>query len=105
VNYQPRLPQCKANRLGLPQIAILLEDEFETRTYASLFRCVEFAPIEKRLQIFHLAARFAAGQIALRRQRAIDGLQLVAEESGLVRLLGVPAVQDVLTLAFGGVST
>jgi hypothetical protein len=54
VNYQPRLPQCKANRLGLPQIAILLEDEFETRTYASLFRCVEFAPIEKRLQIFHL---------------------------------------------------
>jgi hypothetical protein len=101
VNYQPRLPECKPDKvlskLDPAQHEILIEDELETRTYASLFRVMERAPIEKRLRIFRLAARFAAAQLEARRQQAIDDLRRVADETGLVRLHGTVMVQNALS--------
>jgi hypothetical protein len=78
------------------------DDRFEARIYASLFRVLERAPIEKRLQIFRLAVRFAAEQMAARRQQAIDDLWSIAENAGLIDLHGVPYVQDAFVIGFGG---
>jgi hypothetical protein len=87
---------CPTQFLSRIQHEILLQDEFERRMYASLFRCLERASVEKRLPLFSLAARFAAEQLEARRQQAIDDLRTVAAEAGLVRLLGATAVQDAI---------
>ena len=77
--------------------AILAEDELETQTYTSLFRVLERAPMEKKLRVFRLAAKFASEQIAVRRQQAIEDLWAIAEELGLIELHGVLMVQDALS--------
>jgi hypothetical protein len=77
-------------------------DELETRAYASLFRALERAPIENRLPIFRLAARFAAEQLDARRRQAVDDLWTIADETGLARLLGASAVQGAIAAALDG---
>jgi hypothetical protein len=78
------------------------EDELECRVFASLFRVLELAPIEKRLQIFSLIMRFAADQIAARRQRDIDDLWAIADDIGLIELHGVTYVQNAFVTGFRG---
>ena len=96
MNYQPTPPRCKLKWLNPLHLAILREDEIEAQVYASLFRALECAPVEKRLPIFRLAARVAAAHLEARRQQAIDDLHTIADEVGLIRLLGATAVQDAI---------
>jgi hypothetical protein len=74
----------------------------DVRIYASLCRVLEQAPIENKLRVFGLMAHYAADEISERRQQYIDDLWWVAEEVGLVRLLGVTDVQNALSDAFEG---
>ena len=78
------------------------DDRAQVAMYASLCRVLEGAPAENKLPVFGLMARTAAADTAAYRQQMIDGLWFVADDLGLVDLLGVVAVQDALLVAFGG---
>jgi hypothetical protein len=86
------------------KLAAISREELDVRIYASLCRVLEQAPIENKLRVFGLMARTAASEISERRQQYIDDLWSVAEEVGLVRLLGATDVHNALTSAFDGVS-
>jgi hypothetical protein len=77
-------------------------DRAQVAMYASLCRVIESAPVQNKLVVFGMMARTAAGDAAARRQHLIDGLWFVAEDLGLVALVGVTSVQEVLATAFAG---
>jgi hypothetical protein len=54
----------------------------------------------EQAEVFHLMARTAAAEIAERRLQSVDDLWQVAEEFGLVALLGATSVQDAMARAF-----
>jgi hypothetical protein len=101
MNYQHRPPAGKPYKLSSDHIAILCDDEFEVRMYSSLFRILERAPIEKKLNVFCLAAKFASEQIEARRQQVVDDLWDTADKAGLIRLLGKRDVFAALATEFG----
>jgi hypothetical protein len=76
------------------------DDQAQVAMYASLSRALEGAPIENKLRVFGLMAQTAAADTAAYRQQMIDGLWFVADDLGLVDLLGVVVVQDALLVAF-----
>ena len=78
------------------------EDEVAIAVAASICRALEQAPLERKLPIFTLLVRSAADEIAARRQQSVDGLWWVAEQVGLVKLLGTTAVQEALNIGFDG---
>jgi hypothetical protein len=86
------------------KLAAIRREELDVRIYASLCRVLEQAPIENKLRVFGLMARTAASEISERRQQYIDDLWSVAEEVGLVSLLGATDVRNELTSAFDEVS-
>jgi hypothetical protein len=86
------------------KIVTVCREDLDVRIYASLCRVLEQAPIENKLRVFGLMARTAASEISERRQQYIDDLWSVAEEVGLVRLLGATDVQNALASAFDEVS-
>jgi hypothetical protein len=102
VNYQHRPLVGKPYKLSPDQIAVLCDDEFEVRMYSSLFRILEQAPIEKKLHVFRLVANFASEQIEARRQQVADDLWAIADNAGLIRLLGKTDVGAALATEFGG---
>ena len=68
--------------------------------FASWSRALTGARPEHQLRIFFEMARDAAAYVDGERQVAIDAMQLVAYESGLVALVGDTYVQAALALAF-----
>jgi hypothetical protein len=86
------------------KIVVVDRDELDARVYASLTRVLQRTGIEKKLPVFTLMARTAADNIAARRQQYIDDLWSVAEEVGLVSLLGATDVRNELATAFDEVS-
>jgi hypothetical protein len=70
--------------------------------FTSWSRALVGAKPENKLRIFGAMAEDAVTYLDVHRQQVIDDLWLVAEEAGLVDLLGVLAVQDALTVAFQG---
>jgi hypothetical protein len=84
-------------------------DDFDIQVdisvYSSLFRVIESAPIERKPALFSLLCKSAAGEIATRRQQAIDDLHQAACDIGLDRLIGVSAVQDFIGCAFAQFET
>lgn len=86
------------------KLAAISREDLDVRIYASLCRVLEQAPIENKLRVFGLMARYAADEISERRQQYIDDLWWVAEEVGLVRLLGATDLHNALASAFDEVS-
>jgi hypothetical protein len=75
-------------------------DRAQVAFYASLCRVIEGVPAQNRLPLFGVMAKTAAADTSAFRQQAIDDLWVVAEDLGLVALVGVTSVQDVLAAAF-----
>jgi hypothetical protein len=71
--------------------------------YASFGRVLQSAPIENKMVVYGLVAKSAASDAAAIRQDAIDGLWMLAADTGLVALIGTATVQGALSNAFGGV--
>ena len=86
-------------------IPLPTREQFDIAMYASLMRVLLQAPVENRLAVFAMMARMAADDLIERRQQYVDDLWDVAEETGLVRLLGITAVQEVLSVEFQRVVT
>jgi hypothetical protein len=78
------------------------ETDPQVRSYASLVRVLEAAPLHNKLPVFGLIARTAAADTVAIRQQYVDDVWWLAEQTGLVTLLGTVPVQDVLASAFGG---
>jgi hypothetical protein len=78
------------------------DDRAQIAIYASLTRVIEGAPVENKLAVFGLMARTAAADAAVYRQQMIDGLWFVADDLGLVTLVGTTTVQAALAAAFDG---
>jgi hypothetical protein len=72
----------------------------EAAIYASLSRVLISAPIENRLAVYGLMAKMAVADIAAIRQQFIDDLWFVADDVGLVALIGTTSVQAALAIAF-----
>jgi hypothetical protein len=75
-------------------------EDVNAATHASLCRCIENAPVENKLKLFHLMSRTAADELKQRKQQVVDDLWFVANVVGLVDLLGVTSVQHAMSLAF-----
>jgi hypothetical protein len=75
-------------------------EDVNAATHASLCRCIENAPVENKLKLFHLMSRTAADELKQRKLQFIDDLWFVAEELGLVRTFGITALQESLSDAF-----
>jgi hypothetical protein len=82
--------------------ADLADDRAQVAMYASLCRVIEGAPVENKLAVFGLMARTAAADTAVYRQQMIDDLWFVADDLGLVTLVGATSVQAALAAAFDG---
>jgi hypothetical protein len=80
--------------------AIIADDRALVLLYQSLTRAIEGAPTQNKLPAFGLMAKTAANDAAALRQQYIDDLWLVADNVGLVRLLGTASVQEALAVAF-----
>jgi hypothetical protein len=80
-------------------------DDDETATFASLIRVLECGPIENKVAVFGLICRTAAAGADARRQQYIDDCWWLAEQLGLVTLVGTVTVQDVLSTAFNREAT
>jgi hypothetical protein len=87
--------------LAIPGI-VIDSDDLDVCMHASLSRVMATAPIERKLAVFRLMAVVARMSIAERRQQAVDDLWTIAEESGLVDLLGANWVQRALASGFEG---
>ena len=77
-------------------------DRAQVAIYASLCRVIEGAPVQNKLVVFGMMARAAAADVSAVRQQAIDDLWFVADNLGLVALVGVTSVQEALATAFAG---
>jgi hypothetical protein len=78
------------------------DDRAQVAMYASLTRVIEGAPVENKLAVFGLMARTAAADTAVYRQQMIDDLWFVADDLGLVTLVGATTVQATIAAAFDG---
>jgi hypothetical protein len=79
-------------------------DDFDpvAAVFASWTRALIGARPENKLTIFHEMARDAAVYVDAERQAAIDGMQMIAEEVGLIALVGTTTVHAALAAAFDG---
>jgi hypothetical protein len=77
-------------------------DDIETRMFAALTRVLEQAPIERKLGVLTLIGREAAACANIRRQRLFDDCQWLAEQTGLIAIVGAVTVTDTLMAAFEG---
>jgi hypothetical protein len=78
------------------------DDRAQVAMYASLTCVIEGAPVENKLAVFGLMARTAAADTAVYRQQMIDDLWFVADDLGLVTLVGATNVQAAIAAAFDG---
>jgi hypothetical protein len=78
------------------------EDDLSVATFASLYRVLERAPVERKLSVFGLMGKCAAEEVSAFRQHLIDDLWAVAVGTGLVSQLGTTSVQHRLAAAFSG---
>jgi hypothetical protein len=78
------------------------DDRAQVAMYASLTRVIEGAPVENKLAVFCLMARTAAADTALYRQQMVDDLWHLADDLGLVTLVGANNVQAAIAVAFDG---
>jgi len=69
---------------------------------SSFARTIELAPLLNKRLIYRLLAADARRQCDLHFQLTVDGLWEIAEQSGLVALVGIGVLQDDLGCAFGG---
>jgi hypothetical protein len=96
--YAPPPPknksQARPDHFGVDDPAVFV--------FASWSRALTGARPENKLRIFAAMAEGAVTYLDVHRQQVVDDLWLVAEEAGLVDLLGAVAVQDALTLALQG---
>ena len=69
--------------------------------YASFGRVLQGAPIENKMVVYGLLAKSVASDAAAIRQDSIDGLWMLAADTGLVALIGTATVQGALSNAFG----
>jgi hypothetical protein len=79
-------------------LAAVDDDQLVVHIYAALFRILEQVSTERKISVFRLIARYAAGEIAGRRQQVIDDLKSIAEQIGL----GVEEVQNAIADAWAG---
>jgi hypothetical protein len=70
--------------------------------FASWSRVIAGAPIENRLVLFGMMARDAAIYADRIHADTVDGLWMVAQELGLVKLVGASNVQAAIAVAFDG---
>jgi hypothetical protein len=73
-------------------------EQLDVAMYASLTRVLEQAPIENKLAVLGIMVRMAVTDLDARRQAYVDDLWDVARNTGLIDLLGVPAVQAALSI-------
>jgi hypothetical protein len=94
--YTPPPPESKS-RVRAEQIDL---DDPAAFVFASWARVIEFAPIENKPALFGMMARDAAVYADRIRADTIDGLWVVAQEIGLVKLVGATNVQAIIAVAF-----
>jgi len=70
--------------------------------FASWSRVIVCAPVENRLTLLGMMASDAAAYADALRQQAIDDMCAVADDLGLVRLIGATQVQGIVAVAFAG---
>ena len=85
---------------NINQQADFADDRAQVAMYASLSRVIESAPIENKMRVFRLMAKTAAADTAAYRQQMIDDLWFVADDLGLVTLVGTTNVQAAIAVAF-----
>jgi hypothetical protein len=78
------------------------DDKVWEITFASWARAIRRAPIENRPKLLCMMSRDAAAWAAAHRQQAVDDTYQFAVDLGLVQLIGVTAVQNIITNAFAG---
>jgi hypothetical protein len=78
------------------------DDRAQVAMYASLTRVIEGAPVENKLAVFCLMARTAAADTAVYRQQIMNDLWHLADDLGLVTLVGATTVQASIAAAFDG---
>jgi hypothetical protein len=104
----PRLPPpapqvhsrrtCSATNLA----PIRDDDKIWEITFASWARVIGRAPIENKPKLLFMMSRDARAWADAHRQQAIDDVWQVAEELGLVRLLGTAHIQNLVAAGFDG---
>jgi hypothetical protein len=81
----------------------MTEDQVEA-AFASWVRVIEGAPIENRARLLAMMARDAREWADSQRRQAIRDLYFVAEQIGLVTLLGATHIKAVILNVFGDVA-
>ena len=70
--------------------------------FASWVRVIEGAPIQNRSSLLAMMARDARDWADSQRRQAMNDLYFVAQQIGLVKLLGATHVKTVILDVFGG---
>jgi hypothetical protein len=78
------------------------DDKLWELVFASWARAIRRAPIENRPKLLFMMSRDAAAWAAAHRQQAIDDVWQVADELGLIALLGATSVQAAIAAGFDG---
>jgi hypothetical protein len=105
----PRLPP-PAPPKGLPRrtcsttnlAPIRDDDKVWELVFASWARVIRRAPIENKRLLLSWMARDAAAWADACRQRGVDDMWQVADELGLIKLLGITDVQAAIAAGFDG---
>jgi hypothetical protein len=100
----PPAPQGHSRRMSdTTNLAPIRDDDkIWDITFASWARVIGRAPIENKRLLLSWMARDAAAWAAACRQRGIDDVWQVADELGLVKLLGKTDVQAAIAAGFDG---
>jgi hypothetical protein len=69
--------------------------------FASWVRVIEGAPIENKPKLLAMMSRDARVYANSVRQQTFDDLWTIAEELGLVKLIGATSVQEAIAAGFG----
>jgi hypothetical protein len=78
------------------------DEAVDVAIYGSLTRILEsHIPIEKRLGVFQLMTRTAARDLERRRQQYVVDLNQIADNVGLVPIIGTTTVAEVIAAEFG----
>ena len=90
--------------MNAPVKAVVIDrDELDSRICASLVRVLGMCPIEKNPRVFEMLAGVVAENLADRRRQHVDDLVAVAEEQGLIRLVGQFKVMEAIRTALSRV--
>jgi hypothetical protein len=86
----------------IAQIIVFDEIDPAVEVFSSWSRVIAGPPIENKPALFGMMARDAAVYAHRIRADTVDGLWMVAQELGLVKLIGATNVQAAIAVAFEG---